>query len=171
MKADKRVNSISVLGWPPGSASRVLQEVRYYFWLKNWNLDPKKPICRYVWRLISVWPLDLYLAGLQDRPPASSRRTDIIFDSKIKSLTLKNIDLDIHVVANLNYVVKLSGLLRSGHCKKTKRDESSCGSSHEASLDQPLAWWDFHALKILLAGWKCFCSAPCVSFRMCRSGA
>ena len=38
----------------------------------------------------------MYLAGLQDQAPASSRWTDTIFDMKIEILTLKNLYLDIY---------------------------------------------------------------------------
>ena len=44
---------------------------------------------------IRVWSY-LYLAGLQDQPPAASKGPDIIFDERIEILTLKNIHLDIH---------------------------------------------------------------------------
>ena len=43
-----------------------------------------------------MWPLYLYLAGLQDQPQAASMRPDIIFDVRIGILTLKNLHLDIH---------------------------------------------------------------------------
>ena len=34
--------------------------------------------------------------GLQDQPPAASRRSDIIFDIRIEILALTNLHLDIH---------------------------------------------------------------------------
>ena len=43
-----------------------------------------------------MWPLYLYLAGLQDQLPASSKRSDIIFDSKIEILILKNLYVDMY---------------------------------------------------------------------------
>ena len=43
-----------------------------------------------------MWPLYLYLIGLQDQPPASSRRSDIIFDLKSEILILKNLYLDMY---------------------------------------------------------------------------
>ena len=54
-----RVTSISVPGWPPGSASSVLREDRYYFWLESWNPDPKKPIPKHTWEHIIVWILNM----------------------------------------------------------------------------------------------------------------
>ena len=41
-------------------------------------------------------PQYLYLAGLQDQPPAASKWPDIIFDMRIEILTLINLQLDIH---------------------------------------------------------------------------
>ena len=42
------------------------------------------------------WPPNLYLAGLQDQPPAASRWPNIIFDMRIEILALKNLHIDIH---------------------------------------------------------------------------
>ena len=44
---------------------------------------------------IRVWSY-LYLAGLQDQPPAASKWPEIIFDVRIEILTLRNLHLDIH---------------------------------------------------------------------------
>ena len=88
--------SISVPGWPPGSASSGLPVARYFFWCKNWNPDPNKPTFRYISRHIMGWPLYLYLACHQDHPPAASRWPDIIFGARIQILTLTNLPLDIH---------------------------------------------------------------------------
>ena len=44
---------------------------------------------------ILVIPLFLYLASLQDQPPAAYRWSDIIFDMRIEILTLINLHLDI----------------------------------------------------------------------------
>ena len=77
MKAYLNVTSLSVPGWPPGSASSGLHEARYYFWYKNCNPDPRKPICRHIWRHITVWPPHLYLAGLQDQLLETSRSLQV----------------------------------------------------------------------------------------------
>ena len=95
MRAYRGMTSI-VPGQPPGSASSGLQVASYYFWCKNWNPDPNKPTFSYTWRHIRGCPLYLYLAGLQDQPPAASRWPDIIFDARIEILTLINLLLDIH---------------------------------------------------------------------------
>ena len=56
------------------------------FWYENWNPDPKKPIFRNAWRHFRVWPPYLYLAGLQDQPPAASMWPAIILMWELKSL-------------------------------------------------------------------------------------
>ena len=54
-------------------------------------------ICLYLQGMhIKCLPLYLYLADLQDEPPAASRWPDIIFDARIEILTLTNLLLDIH---------------------------------------------------------------------------
>ena len=55
---------------------------------------PNKPTFRHTWRHIRVWPSYLYLAGLQDQPPAASKWPDIILDKRIEILTQTNLHLD-----------------------------------------------------------------------------
>ena len=61
------VTSSSVPGRPKISLQRSLR-AKYYFWHKKWNPHPKKPISRH----ITVWPLHLYVACLQDQAPGAS---------------------------------------------------------------------------------------------------
>ena len=46
-------------------------DARYLFWDLKLNPDSEKPIFWPPWKHITVWPLHLYIAGLQYQPPAA----------------------------------------------------------------------------------------------------
>ena len=77
--------------WP---ASNGLQVARYHFCYENWYLGLSNILLDIHNGILEL--TCIYLASLQDQPPAASRWPDIIFDARIEILTLPNLLLGIH---------------------------------------------------------------------------